>query len=250
MSAELKDKLKKINERFNDLTNFIELEDFRSYLLFTLTAQVPSNILAQMGLSGSKDTINLPYNPLAKIYYHKISLLSSSLTLYVKKDPLTDKFILKKDDALFEEYLNPNERKMAFRGKEKFIFPKISECSSVDLDGNGPKLTIKVDDLFHSLESLIAVTEPNVLFVLDGEDADLIFVFNMMPEFPTKLNKKVLKIDVYLDDEHETKGKTYLKREEDFKLTYISDIQEISHSELYKSSYSLILHIKSFDNPY
>lgn len=71
-----------------------------------------------------------------------------------------------------------------------------------------------------------------------------------MPEMPGKLNQKVLKVDVYLDDDHKTKDITYLKREEDYGLKDMQGIKEVSHSDLYKSSFSLILHVKSFEKPY
>ncbi|MHA2399391.1 MAG: hypothetical protein ACXADU_10950, partial [Promethearchaeota archaeon] len=63
MSEEVKQKIELVHKRFESFSNFIELPDFRSYLLFTLTSQVPTNILAQFGLGGSKEIISLPYNP-------------------------------------------------------------------------------------------------------------------------------------------------------------------------------------------
>ena len=108
MTEELREKLNIIKRRFESFSNFIELADFRSYLLFTLNSQVSSNILAQFGLGGNKEVINIPYNPLFSIYYQKINLISAgALIVYVKNEPITDKFILKKDSPLFKEYLNP-----------------------------------------------------------------------------------------------------------------------------------------------
>ncbi len=254
MSEKLKEIIVKVHEYFKNFISFIELEDFRSYLLFTLNSQISSNFLAQMGLGGSKDAINLPYNPLFNIYYQKINLLSSgSLIIYVKSDPIKDDFLIEKDDPLVKNYLSPNEMNLAFRGKEKFLLPKISDCSSFEIDRDSSKLSIKIDDLFHSLESFIAIVEPNLLFVIDGKESepDLLFTLNMMPEIPTKLNKNTFKIDAYLDKDHKTKGITYLKKEkEDFKLSYMKDLKDISHGELYKSAFSLVVHIKSLNKPY
>ncbi|MFX0043837.1 MAG: hypothetical protein ACFE8L_13075 [Candidatus Hodarchaeota archaeon] len=251
MSGELLDKIKLVNEYLHDFTNFIELENFRSFLLFTLTSQVPSNILAQIGLGGPKEIINLPYNPIFDIYYQKINLISAgALIIYVKADPISNNFILEKDDSIIKNYLNPNEISLAFRGKEKFLLPKISDCSAFN-DERKSKINIKIDDLFHSLESFLAVSEPNLLFVIDAKtdsQPDLIFTFNMMPELP-KLDQKVLKVDVYLDYSHKTRDITYLKREEDYNITYLKDIKEVSHADLYKSLFSLILHIKSLNEP-
>ncbi|MFX1454932.1 MAG: hypothetical protein ACFFDB_06105 [Promethearchaeota archaeon] len=252
MSEELSKKVDLVKAKFENFSNFIELPDFRSFLLFTLTSQVPTNILAQMGLGGNKEVINLPYNPLSKIYYQKINLISAgSLIVYVKSDPISDKFLLEKDDSTIKSFLNPNEMSLAFRGKEKFILPMISDCSTCDADNNS-KITIKIDDIFHSLESFLAVAEPNLLFVIDGEtdaDPDVLFTFNMMPEMPGRTDKKVLKVDVYLDDIHRTSEVTYIRREENYNIELLKEVKEVSHAEIYKSAFSLILHVKSLNKP-
>ena len=122
MSEELNQKVDFIEKKFENFTNFIELPDFRSFLLFTLTSQVPMNVLAQMGLGGNKEVISLPYNPILKIYYQKINLLSvGSLIIYVKSDPISEKFILAKDESIIKSFLNPDEISLAFRGKRKVV---------------------------------------------------------------------------------------------------------------------------------
>lgn len=252
MSSELQQKVNKVHKIFENFSNFIELNNFRSFLLFTLTSQVPTDLLAQIGLGGNKEVINLPYNPTFNYYYQKINLISSgSLIIYVKSDPISDRFTLDKDDPIIKNFLNPNEMSLAFRGKEKFLLPKITDCSTFDGDENS-KLIIKVDDIFHSLESFLAVAGPNILFVVDTSnksDPDLVFAFNMMPKMLNRLDQKTLQIDVFFDQDHKTRDKNYLKREEDYTIKYLKDIKEVGHAELYKSSFSLILHVKSFTKP-
>jgi hypothetical protein len=179
-------------------------------------------------------------------------MTSGSMIIYVKREMLKSELVIEKDDPLFKDFLNSNELSLAFRGKEKILFPEISDVSNFDLEGDSSPLTIEVDDLFYSLESFIAVLEPNILFVLDRDDSepDLIFTFNMMPQLPGQLNKNVLKIDVFLDQAHKTKGITYIKREENYTLKYMTDIKEISHADLYNSAFSVVIHIKSFHKPY
>lgn len=249
---EFKKKIAIARKNFENFKNYIELENFRDFLLFVLNSQVSSNILQQLGIGGGKDVINLPYNPLFKIYYQKINLISAgSLIIYVKSEPISDEFILDKDDPIFKEYLRQNERELAFRGKEKFLTPKITDCTFLtEIDTN--PITLKFDDLYYDLKSFMAVAEPNILFVRDApseSEPDLIFAFNLMPEIPGKSDEKVLKLDILFDSEHKTRNIKYIKREEDYELKYLENLTSISHSDIFKSAFSLILHIKSFEKP-
>jgi hypothetical protein len=71
----------------------------------------------------------------------------------------------------------------------------------------------------------------------------------MMPEMPGRTDKKTLKVDVFVDNNHKTREVTYIKREEDYKIDYLQEVKETSHAEIYKSAFSLILHIKSLNEP-
>lgn len=250
MTQKLNDCIAIVNTYFKNFNNFLELENFRSFLLLTLTSQSSTNILAQFGLGGDKDVINLPYDPDIKIYYQKINLMSSgSLIVYVKSDPITKDFLLNKEDEKIKKNLSANEMSLAFRGKEKFLFPQVSDCSNI----NEHKLTVEIDDLFHNFQSFISYTQPHIVFVIDADkesNPDLIFTFNMMPQLPKKLDEDILKVDVFLDYEHKTKNITYIKRESNYKIEFLKDIKDISHAELYNSSFSLVLHIKSMKKPF
>ncbi|TFF84040.1 MAG: hypothetical protein EU552_01850 [Promethearchaeota archaeon] len=249
MSENINKKITYVNKHFKDFSHFIELENFRAFLLLTLNSQSPTNIMAQLGLGGNREIINLPYDPIRNIYFQKINLISSSPTiLYVKTKEITEKFLLDKDHEIFKKYLNVNESSLAFRGKEKFIFPKVTDCSTIE----DSKLNVKIDDYFHSIESFIGFTQPNILFVVDAEDPsepDLVFTFNMAPKIPRSSEENALKLDVFLDDLHNLKDITYIQREEDYSIKYMKGIKEVSHADLYKSAFSLVLHIKSFENP-
>ena len=87
MSEALNNRMNIVNEFFKGFTNYLELEDFRAFLMLTLTSQSPMNIMAQLGLGGDKSIINLPYNPDFNIYFQKINLISSSsIVLYTQTD--------------------------------------------------------------------------------------------------------------------------------------------------------------------
>jgi hypothetical protein len=75
------------------------------------------------------------------------------------------------------------------------------------------------------------------------------FTFNMAPQIPRSSEENVLRLDVFLDKTHKMKDITYIQREEDYSIKYMKDIKEVSHADLYKSAFSLVLHVKSFENP-
>ncbi|TXT65186.1 MAG: hypothetical protein BAJALOKI1v1_460021 [Promethearchaeota archaeon] len=253
MMEEFQQKIDLARNFFKDFSNYIELEDFRDFLLFVLNSQVPSNILQQLGIGGGKGVINLPFNPLFNIYYQKVNLISAgALIIYVKSEAVSEGFILEKDDPVFQEHLRPNERELAFRGKEKFLIPHISDCTFLNEKNSNP-ITLKFDDLYYDMKSFLAIAEPNILFVRDApseSDPDLLFAFNLMPEMPGKPDEKVLKLDILLDFEHKTRNIKFIKREEDYELKYLENLINISHSDLFKAAFSLVLHIKSFKKPY
>lgn len=249
MSEKIKEKINVVSKHFKEFSHFIELEDFRAFLLLTLNSQSSTNLMAQLGLGGNREIINLPFDPIRNIYFQKINLFSSSsIIIYVKEKEITDKLLLDKDHETFKQYLNVNESSLAFRGKEKFVFPKLTDCSTID----DSKLTVKIDDYFHSFESFIGFTQPNILFIVDAKNSsepDLIFTFNMAPKIPRSSEENSLKLDVFLDAQHKLKDITYIQRDEDYSIKYMKDIKEVSHADLYKSAFSLILHIKSFESP-
>ena len=249
MTEKLQAKLDIVSNYFKDFTNYIELDSFRSFLLMTLTSQTSSNILAQFGLGGDKEIINLPYDPELKIYYQKINLMSpGSLIIYYKGEAVTKDFLLNKDDEKIKKFLSANEISLAFRGKEKFLFPQISDCSNL----KGNKFIVEIDDLFHSFQSFISYTQPHIVFTVESKqesNPDLIFTFNMMPQLPRNLDENVLRLDVYLDSEHKARNINYIRREENYKIDFLKDIKDISHTELYNSSFALVLHIKSLNKP-
>jgi hypothetical protein len=123
MSKKLIDKMNLVKEHFKDFTNFIELEDFRSFLLLTLSSQVPMSIMAQLGFGGSKEVINLPYDPNSKAYFQKANLMTSgSLIIYAKSDSVTEKFFIEKDSSIIKKTLTSNEFDNALRGIKNLPF--------------------------------------------------------------------------------------------------------------------------------
>ena len=149
MSRDLVEKINIVKDYFKDFTNFIELEDFRSFLLLTLSSQTPNTIMAQLGLGGNKEVVNLPYDPISKTYFQKANLMTSgSLIIYVKHEPIIEDFLIEKDNKLIKDNLTSNEFENALRGIKKFLFPQISDCSTTDDDN----LVIQIDDLFHDID--------------------------------------------------------------------------------------------------
>jgi len=96
MSVNLEKKIEYIRNAFKNFKNYIELEDFKNYLFFTLNA--PTAIIITPTLNfGKSPNVTLGYDPFRKIYFTKLQtnlFVSSDIIIYYASEPLTDKLIL------------------------------------------------------------------------------------------------------------------------------------------------------------
>jgi len=252
MSEKLNEKIEYVKNAFKDFKNYIELEDFKSFLLFTLNA--PTTIFITPSLNfGKNPNVALRYDPVKKIYFTKIQtnlFADSEIIVYYATEPLTDKLILKKDDKFFDDFLTINEKEIAFSGREKFLFIKKSRGIEVYKE-QGNNIEFKIEGYFDDMESFINSIVVPFIFLLQGSsdnEPDVLSSFNIKPSLNLS-NKSIYYIDCFLDKEHKTRSINYIKQDENLKITLMKDFKEISHSELFKSTFDLLLKIKSFNIP-
>ena len=251
MSVNLEKKIEYIRNAFKNFKNYIELEDFKNYLFFTLNA--PTAIIITPTLNfGKSPNVTLGYDQFRKIYFTKLQtnlFVSSDIIIYYASEPLTDKLILKKDDKFFDDYLTANEKEIAFAGREKFLF--IKKSIGIENDKEKSKIEFKIINYFNEMESFISSTSLPFIFLLEGstnDDPDLLFTFNLRPSLNLS-NKTIYYIDCFLDKEQKLRSINYIKQDENLELTFMQDFKDIGHSELFKSTFDLLLKIKSFNIP-
>ncbi|MHA1563424.1 MAG: hypothetical protein ACTSPA_15040, partial [Promethearchaeota archaeon] len=118
-----------VKEKFKSFSNYIEISNFRQFLLLILNIEGDGAeaIMRQLGL-GSKTKTILPYDPLKKAYYTKvISSLSmkNQLKIYIKSEKINKSLLNKSDSKIFTDNLSDFERKNLLPNKFALIIPSI-----------------------------------------------------------------------------------------------------------------------------
>ena len=252
MPIDLEEKITAIKNRFKDFKYFIELGSVKDFLLFTLNA--PSKIVIGPSFNfGKRESVSVGYDPFRKIYFtqmHTNMLSGGSVTAYFPSESLTDELVLKKDNKFFDDFFTKNEKDVAFATLEKFLFLQKAVAEFEDRTGGKP-VNIKINEYFKNLESFISSNNLPICFILEGKDKsepDLLFTFNLSTSINIQ-DINSLNISCYLDSEQKTRGFCYIKQDENLKVTLMEDLKDISHSELFKSTFVLLINIKSFNIP-
>jgi len=245
------------NEVLSNFKHFIEIEDFRRFLLLTLNLENsgPESMLAQLGM-GSKGKIILPYDPLHLAYYNKmLSTLSlkNQVMIYHSSEKKGE-FINKQDSPLIMEYLTEKEREESLPTNFMLICPEIVDFtkSSLERSNNHNNYTVGIESLYTHLDEFIATQDLKIIFLKEADKADLAFVINISLDAGPKSDNATQFFDVYVDEAKELRNYTYiLTRSEKSKAgqittTFLNEIKDLSHSEKFDSNYTVIVPVKSF----
>lgn len=250
MSQELKDIVEQVKSRFKDFKSSIELANFKDFLLFTLNA--PTKVVIGPSFNfGKQDSVTIAYDPFRKVYYTQMQtnlLETGKITVYFSSEPLNDEYILKKEDKFFEDIFTKNEKDTALSGLEKFLFIKKSP-GSIEDESNIKTADIIIDEYYNDLECFVHSSGSPIFFILEGNgpgDADLLFSFNILPSLGLS-GKVSYSINCYLDKEQKTRDVKYLKQDEKLEITLMKELKDVGHSELFSSTFVLLLKIKSFN---
>ena len=85
------------------------------------------------------------------------------------------------------------------------------------------------------------------VFVIDGQGdtPSVLFNFNFAM-FPVPELQNNFQIETYLDADHLTEGKRFIRIDlENYEVQFLDEVEEIRHN----LQYTLILHVKSFTKP-
>ena len=239
--------------------NSFEIANFRNFLLLILNLESagPEAMLRQLGMA-PKGKTTLPYDPDKKAYYTKImSNLSgkNQLHIYFKTEKISDDFINKAESKIITDYLIPYECKNLLPSNFVMITPDVIDYTThVLIDQNSPKpCTVGIESLYMDLAELIITQNSRYLFLLEKVDGDLLFTINISME-PTMDSKNSIQFfDVFVDEKKQFRNHTFIRMKKeavkkgnlDFEL--LDEIQELSHSELFDSQFTIIVPIKTMN---
>jgi hypothetical protein len=248
-------------DQLKNFKNYIEITDFRPYLLMVLNLESgPDNILSQLGMGAKGKTI-LPYDPEKKIYYTKAMSgmsMNNQITLYYRTEPKTDKLKNKSTDPIFTNALSAYEAKNLIPQKYLMICPKILDfATDAFTDDAKPKpFASAIESLFIDLLEFLVVQSPKYVFLLEGKgDApDLVFTLNLSFDPTHSAPNQYQYFDVFIDTDHRLRGNTFIWTKEDAKenlqISFLKEIkEEFSHSDMFNSNFTIIVPVKSFDIP-
>ncbi len=256
------EKFKFAHQKLESFQNYIEIADFRHFLLLALNmeGEWPQELLKQFGF-GSKDKTVIPFDREKNVFFTKIMQgLSSSNQLIIYNKPNWDHeipFVNKANSKIFEKVLNNYERENLLSKKFILLAPKVTEFSrqdpNVPHESESPIPIIEF--IFENLAELIVSQDLKYLFLLEGkeDEPDLVFSLNLSTEGGKDTEKPLQMFDIYVDEEKKLRGHTFIRMkngeltDEALNMEYLDEIKDYSHSELYNSIFTVIVTVKSLN---
>ena len=240
-------------EKFKSFSNYIEISNFRQFLLLILNIEGDGAeaIMRQLGM-GSKTKTILPYDPFKKAYFTKvISSLSmkNQLKIYIKSEKINESLLNKSDSKIFTENLSEYERKNLLPNKFALIIPSIVDSLDENPEETDKKeITPVIESLYMDLAEFIASQNLKFIFLLEDDIADILFTVNMSYAPDNKSPKSIQFFDVYIDEDKKIRNHTFIRmKKEEIDMEFMNEIKDYSHSEIFKSHFTIIVKIKSFN---
>jgi len=240
-------------EKFKSFSNYIEISNFREFLLLILNIEGDGAeaIMRQLGM-GSKNKATLPYDPFKKAYYTKvISGLSmkNQLKIYIKSKKINESLQNKLDSKIFTDNLSDFERKNLLPNKFSLIIPTIVDSieeKSEEIEKR--EITPVIESLYVDLAEFVASQNLKFIFLLEDDIADILFTVNMSMAPDNNSTKHIQFFDVYIDEDKKIRDHTFIRMtKEKIDMEFMNEIKDYSHSEIFKSHFTIIVKIKSFN---
>ena len=255
-----------IVKEFGDFNNYIEIKDFKTFLLliFNLGGGQQS-MMEQMGMGGGNSRVTLPYDEDKGVYFSKIyagMTTSQPIIIYCKRDKFSEdgkhQLIHKSNSNIFKDIFNKDELKRLKSNKTTLLTPSIIDYQEKTMKPK--KIVVGIDTYFKDLAEFIISHELKYIFMVESEamNADILFALNIPMLSNECSNDKEMEhiqyFDVFVDTEKQiSKNDVHyiqLKKEEiddnNLKLHFLSEIKELGHADAFNSSYTLIVPVNSF----
>lgn len=239
--------------KLESFSNYIEISNFREFLLLILNIEGDGAeaIMRQLGM-GSKNKAILPYDPLKKAYFVKIISgisMKNQLKIYIKSKKINESLQNKLDSKIFTDNLSDFERKNLLPNKFSLIIPSIVDSLAEKSEEIEKKeITPIIDSLYLDLAEFIASQNLKFIFLLEDDTADILFTVNMSIAPDNNSNDYIQFFDVYVDEDKKIRDHTFIRMiKEKIEMKFMNEIKDYNHSEIFKSHFTIIVKIKSFN---
>jgi len=236
-----------LTKTFAKLKNYVELRDFRTFLLFNLIDE--SETMIQKLMEGGRSLRTLLHDSKGA-YLYEYAMTKGRLLFYVKAPLMEDTAVLdrEKHKEFFDEHLRKFEqKKLLTKQDDKIGLVKITS-KIIEADEKydiHPKFEVtRIYEDF--LSFLLDIGKSRYVFVIDGKGDKPNIIFAISILLSNALNQEYVAIQAYIDKEKKYSGHFLKVNSEEFTYESVDEIKEASHSEMYHTDYLLLVHIKSF----
>jgi hypothetical protein len=237
-----------LTKTFAKLKNYVELRDFRTFLLFNLIDE--SETMIQKLMEGGRSLRTLLHDSKGA-YLYEYAMTKGRLLFYVKAPLIKDTSVLdrEKHKEFFDEHLRKFEqKKLLTKQDDKIGLVKITS-KMIEADEKydiQPKFEVtRIYEDF--LSFLFDIRKSRYVFVIDGKGDKPNIVFAISILLSNALNQEYVAIQAYIDKEKKYSGHFLKVNSEAFTFESVDEIKEASHSEMFHTDYLLLVHIKSLN---
>ncbi len=221
-------------EKFKSFSNYLEISDFREFLLLILNIEGDGAeaIMRQLGM-GSKNKAILPYDPYKNAYYTKVMSgisMKNQLKMYIKSEKINESLQNKSDSKIFTENLSDFERKNLLPNKFSLIIPSIVDSLDENLNQiKNKEITPVIESLFVDLAEFIASQNLKFIFLLEDDTADILFTVNMSIAPDNDSPKQIQFFDIYIDENKKIRNHTFIRMKKgEMDMEFMNEIDEIN----------------------
>lgn len=237
-----------VKKKFDQFNGCIEIEDFRTFLLLSLSDE--NDDMVKKIMAGNDPNRDIWYDVGKKSYFFEMSMHSNNaITIYLKHPLDIEGPIIKSENKDFwNKHLSKFEQKMLIDSKTKLRLIKVlnkTQDVNTEIDKSISFEVTKVFDDF--LSYLFAVGQVKSLLVIQGEDDEPDIIFTFALSISNFVSEEYIPIFAFVDHEKRCRGHFLKLNKETLDYESVEEIKESTHSELYNSEYLLIVKIKNLN---
>jgi hypothetical protein len=239
-----------IKGKFSKFKGYITVSDFKTFLLMTFTEDTEENMMKMMMEGG---------NPNRNIYWDKeknalvMELLppEKNLMTILKNPPDLNKQIIKLDDReFFDQYLSKFEQENLMDKKGEIRIVEYTNFIPDLLEKHNIHPIFEISKVYNDLLSMLfGIGKVKSIFILDGEGDEPDILFSFYVSLTTLVGEKFIPVHAYADYSKICRDSQFIKyNKESHEYEGVKELMEVSHSELFKNVYILLVHVKSFES--